>query len=86
MTTLMPTAPLPAAPRLEVVADPLPADRSDVDDLLAAVRELDDTFAAEADRYSRWADELDKTGFPAAADLARQRADDYNLIVRGETG
>ena len=52
------------------------------DDLAVAVRQLNDRFAAEADRYSRWADELAADGLPAAAELARRRADDYEIIVR----
>lgn len=60
----------------ELAADP------DRDDLAAAVRQLEDRFAAEADRYSRLADDYAADGLPAAAELARRRADDYEIIVR----
>lgn len=51
------------------------------DDLAAAVRQLNDLLAAEADRYSRWADELAADGLPAGAELARRMADHLELIV-----
>ena len=54
---------------------------SDGDDPYAAVRQLNDRLAAEADRYSRWADELAADGLPAGAELARRRADHLQLIV-----
>lgn len=58
-----------------------PAD-PDRDDLVAAVRQLEDRFATEADRYSRLADDYAADELPAAAELARLRADDYEIIVR----
>ncbi len=60
----------------DLTADP------DRDDLIAAVRQLEDRFATEADRYSRLADDYAADGLPAAAELARRRADDYEIIVR----
>ena len=51
------------------------------DDPSAAVRQLNDWLAAEADRYSRWADELAADGLPSGAELARRRADHLQLIV-----
>lgn len=65
----------------------VPTDGGDDLDLADALRRMDDRFAADADRYSRWADELAADGLPAAAELARRRADDYEIIVRNcQTG
>ena len=61
----------------------LSADSTDSgDDLADALRRMDDRFAADADRYSRWADELAADGLPAAAELARRMADHLAAIVR----
>ncbi len=51
------------------------------DDLSAVVRQLNDRMAAEADRYSRWADEMAADGLPVGAELARRMADHLELIV-----
>lgn len=47
-----------------------------------AVRRLNDMFAADADRYSRRADELEAAGRRAAAEIARRQADIYATAVR----
>ena len=39
-------------------------------------------FAADAERYSQWADELAATGDTAGAELARRRSDHLAAIVR----
>ena len=59
----------------------VPTDGGDDLDLADALRRMDDRFAADADRYSRWADELAADGLPAGAELARRMADHLLLIV-----
>lgn len=53
--------------------------------LASADRELDDRFAADADRYSRWAKDLTAAGDLDGAELARRRADHLSAIVRERT-
>ena len=60
----------------------VPTDGGDGLDLADALRRMDDRFAADADRYSRWADELAADGLPAGAELARRMADHLAAIVR----
>lgn len=55
-------------------------------DLASADRELDDRFAADADRYSRWAKDLSAAGDLDGAELARRRADHLSAIVRERAG
>ena len=59
-----------------------PADPSGMDELVAELRRFGERLAAEAVRYSRWADELAADVMPCAAELARRRAAEYEAIIR----
>ena len=61
--------------------DDLAAPAGDGDDR-NAVRQLNDMFAADADRHYRRADELEAAGRSAAAGIARRQADIYAAAVR----
>ena len=58
-----------------------PADPSGMDELVAEFRRFEERMAAEAVRYSKWADEIAAAGMPEIAELVRDRVAIYETFI-----